>query len=633
VALRGTGAQMSRAFGVELHMYQTATHAYRGHECPAHVPVKLAKVVERVHGLENRQVVQPHVRALAGPTGVGAPASATPLMPPQVARLYDFPTTSAAGQTIGIIELGRGFKPADIQAHFNNIVHLRVPKVTSVGVDDAANTPGGSADLEVTLGIDVAGSVAPGANIVVYFASNTVQGTIDVLATAIHDTTHKPSVLSISWRANESGWDSSISGISSAIQEAAALGVTVLLSSGDSGSENPAQVEYFVSDPGVTARGGTTVENVIGTAVTRVAWGGSGGVSNRFALPYWQGRAGVPTSVDPRGQVGRGVPDIAGNADPNSGYMLIRNGAQVGPVSGTNVVAPSYAALVALLDAGLGEPLGYLNYNLHAFAGAAAYRDISAGNSGLDAAKPGWDACTGFASVDGSAMLEALWGVGLPPALATVGRSLPMTWKGMLRDERTFHSTFNGSAWAPQELVAGIAIGSATARAEFNGKTYMAWKGLYGDRRIHWSTFNGATWTQQQVAVAGTRTGPRLAAYNGKLYVAWKGVEGDQWPFWSAFNGSSWSAQQQVPRAASNVGPALATFGNPLHAAWRGMYGDPCTYCSTFNGTGWAPPRQIAGVGTSEGRSPAVFAGQLYAACRGMLWDERLWWSRFSASR
>jgi kumamolisin len=629
VRVSGTVAKLGQAFSTELHTYQTAKQTYRGHEDSVFIPDALADVVESVHGFDNRQVSEPMFRAAPA-----SPQAVTPLTPPGVAKLYNFPVISAAQQTIGILEFGGGYKATDIQAYFNNTVHLPVPTVVSVGVDGATNSPGQSADTEVILDIDVAGSVAPGARIVVYFAPNTVQGWIDAITTAVHDTTNRPSVLSISWAGGESGWGSAINSVSSTLQEAAAVGVTVFVSSGDGGSGSPAEVLYPASDPWVTGCGGTTVENVVGSSFTQVVWGGSGGgVSNHFPMPPWQSWAGIPPSVNPAGHVGRGVPDIAGNADPSSGYMLILNGAATGPWGGTSAVAPLYAGLVALLNATLGEPVGYLNYNLYAFAGPYVYRDITSGSNGTYSAKPNWDACTGFGTIDGTAMANALRGVGLPPALVNEGNMMLMAWKGMERDERIFYSTFNGTSWAPQTLIPGIATNSGVALAMFNGKVFMAWKGMLSDQGIYFSSFNGTSWApQQNVAGVGTSTGPRLAVFNGRLYMAWKGVEGDQRLFWSTFNGTGWAPQQLIPGVASSVGPALAVFNNQLFASWKGMYGDQGIYWSSFNGTSWAPQKIIGGVASSEGPSLAVFNGRLYAAWKGMLADQSLWYSFFNGT-
>jgi len=630
VVVSGTAAQLSQAFGVELHRYRTSTETYRSHEGAIHVPENLADVVESVHGFDNRQVGKPLFR------GVATAQSTSPLTPPEVAKLYQFPTGSAAGQTIGILEFGGGYKIADVQNYFNNVVHLPVPNVTFVGVDGVTNSPGAEADTEVILDISVAAAVAPGAKIVVYFAPNTLAGWQDCITTAIHDATNKPSVLSVSWGGSESVLHSSgfITPIENALQPAAILGITAFFSSGDGGSGSPADVLYPASSPSVTGCGGTTIENVSGSSFTQVAWGGSGGgVSNVFARPYWQTWAGIPASVNPAGHVGRGVPDIAGNADPSSGYMLILNGATIGPIGGTSAVAPLYAGLVAMLNATMGETLGYINYNVYAMAGPYVYNDVTSGSNGSYHAATGWDPVTGWGSVVGTALATALAGTGLPPALAVFNSKLYMAWKGIEFDDRIFFNSFNGTTWTAQQQVAAVATSSGVSIAVFDGQLYMAWKGELADQAIYWSRFNGTSWTAQQaVAGVGTSTGPRLAVFNGKLYMAWKGLEGDQRLFWSAYNGTSWSAQAQIAGVASSVGPALAVFNGLLYAVWKGQYGDQGIYWSTFNGTAWAAQKQIAGTGSSEGPSLAVFNSRLYAAWKGEFSDQRLFISFFNGT-
>jgi kumamolisin len=106
VVVSGTVQQMNEAFGVGLSLYQSQSAVYRGHEGTARVPIELADTVESVLGLDNRPLLQPHVRAAA--TG----QAVTPLTPPLVAQLYQFPAGPATGQTIGIIEFGVGTRPA-----------------------------------------------------------------------------------------------------------------------------------------------------------------------------------------------------------------------------------------------------------------------------------------------------------------------------------------------------------------------------------------------------------------------------------------------------------------------------------------------------------------------------------------
>jgi len=647
VVASGTVAQMNQAFAVDLGNYESPKQSYRGREGSVHLPNRLAGIVEGVFGLDNRQMARP---LIAQATAAATPAQATvPLTPPIVAGLYGFPTSpNAAGQTIGLLEFGGGYLTTDIASYFSNL-HLTAPTLIPVGVDGATNSPGTAGSDEVTLDIDVAGSVAQGAKIAVYFAPWTEAGWVDIVTTAIHDATNKPSVLSISW-----GWrefetiqgftwsNAAINAVSETFQDAAALGVTVFAASGDSGSscgmgDGKAHVLYPASDPGVTACGGTSISNVSGSSFTQTTWTPTeGGVSDFFPLPYWQNWANVPASVND-GHKGRGIPDVAGNADPDSGYPLVLGGVTTSAYGGTSAVAPLYAGLVALMEAALGEPLGYLNPNIYAFSGAYVYVDVNDGasNAGGGSAGytsgPGWDACTGFGSIVGNAMETALMGVGLPPAIAVFNGSLYMAWKGMEFDDGIFYSTFNGTTWAAQQQVPGVGTSSGVSLAVFNGKLYMAWKGMQADQGIYWSVFDGTGWApQQQVPGVGTSTGPSLAVFNGALYMVWKGIQGDVRVFWSSFNGV-WAAQQVVPDIGASVGPSVSVFDSRLYMAWKGELGDPRLFYSNFDGTSWASQQLMPGF-SSEGASLAAFNSALYAAWKGELGDQRLWWSSFNGT-
>jgi subtilase family serine protease len=663
VVLKGTAAQMSKAFAVEMGMYETSTEKYRGRDGQVHVPDAISGIVEGVFGLDNRQMAKPHIRGGKGPATVteGTPAQATvPLTPPQVAQLYGFPTSpNASGQTIGIFEFGGGYKLSDVQLFYNSI-HATVPSITAVSVDGQTNNPGTDGyTTETLLDIGVSGSVAPGAKLAVYFAPWTEQGWVDIVTTAIHDATNKPSVISISygWPENDTfgslTWSAAaIKAVTETFQEAAALGVTIMVSSGDNGSScgesgGKAHVEYPGSDPNVTCCGGTTISNVNGLNFTQDVWNDNGvtggGISDIFVppaypLPIWQNWASIPGSVND-GHKGRGIPDIAGNADQQSGYTLFQNGQNIGAVGGTSAVAPLYAGLTALMNAGLGEPVGYLNPNLYAVPYSYVYRDINDGQSNASGGAPGyksgpgWDACTGLGSVNGAALQNALRGVGLPVAIETYDSKLYMVWKGEERDDRVFMSTFNGTAWSPQQLIPGIGSSTGVALAAYGGKLYMAWKGVLGDQGIYYSAYNGTSWTPQQlVAGIGSSVGPRLAVIGNNLFMAWKGVENDQRIFFNQFNGSSWTAQQFVPSVATSVGPAVVNFNNAIYMVWKGENGDQGLYWSKFNGSSFAPQQLIAGVASSEGPSLAVFGNALYAVWKGEFGDQTMWYSSFNGS-
>ena len=353
--------------------------------------------------------------------------------PPQLAAAYDFPTNgTGVGQCVAIIELGGGYKPADLKAYFTRL-GIKPPVVKSVAVDGARNHPVGdtaSADGEVLLDIEVVGAIAPGATIVVYFAPNTDAGFLNAVSSAIHDSANRPSVVSISWGGPESSWTAqAMRAMDGVFQDAAVLGVTVCCAAGDDGSSDQRgltaengvlHVDFPASSPFALACGGTRLE-ATGTPRLETVWnqgrsGGAtgGGVSDVFALPAWQRTAGIPPSGNPGHHVGRGVPDVAGNADPATGYLIQVDGQQM-VIGGTSAVSPLYAALITLCNEQLGHRAGYLNPLLYGLPqSAAAFQDIRAGDNdisarhGAYAAKEGWDACTGLGSVQGTRLLAAL---------------------------------------------------------------------------------------------------------------------------------------------------------------------------------------------------------------------------------
>lgn len=422
IVLRGTAEALGRAFGVQLNDYEDTRRKKRFHgfEGAITLPEEHAGPVEAVLGLDSRPVATPHFRRrdTGGDNNKKKSPTAQPFSAVQVAQLYGFPTNlNGSGQTIGILELGGGYNASDLQTYFQGL-GLNVPKVVSVSVDGGTNAPGdpNGADGEVELDIQVAGAVAPAANFAVYFAPNTDQGFIDAITTAVHDTTNKPSVLSISWGGPESSWSpSSVTALDNACQSAGALGVTITVASGDNGSSdgtNGTVVDFPASSPHVLACGGTELFGS-GTQISQeIVWddqpqGGAsgGGFSTSFPVPTWQ------TSALPAGSTGRGVPDVSGDASPESGYNIIVDGeAQV--VGGTSAVAPLYAGLIALVNQQLAsqnaQSAGFVNPLL--YQNAISFNDITQGNNGSYSAGPGWDACTGLGSPKGASILTTLTG-------------------------------------------------------------------------------------------------------------------------------------------------------------------------------------------------------------------------------
>jgi kumamolisin len=419
LVLAGTVAQFNDAFDVELHHCSHPGGTYRGRTGPVHVPAELSGLIEAVLGLDNRPQAEAHFRmktSHAGRRSRPARAGATSFTPVQLAAIYDFPKGDGAGECIALIELGGGYRPQDLQTYFSGL-GVSLPTVTAVSVDQATNQPTGSPDGpdgEVMLDIEVAGAIAPAAAIAVYFAPNTDAGFLDAVTTAIHDEVRKPSVVSISWGGAESTWtQQAMTTMDQAFQAAAAMGITVCVAAGDSGStdgvsDGSNHVDFPASSSYALACGGTSLQANGTTIVSEVVWNdgnpasgaGGGGVSTFFALPSWQQGLDTTDAEGTRSPLSmRGVPDVSGDADPQTGYNILVDGTTA-VFGGTSAVAPLWAGLIARINATAGHSVGFMNAVL--YGQPAALHDITQGNNGGFAASPGWDACTGLGSPDGA---------------------------------------------------------------------------------------------------------------------------------------------------------------------------------------------------------------------------------------
>ena len=421
LTVAGTIAAFSAAFGTAVSIVRSphrfapdgVVHRYR--TGPLNLPDALSGVVTAVLGIDDRPQARAQFRM--------APRAdtATSYTPLQVGQAYGFPDTAdGTGQHLAIIELGGGYRPRDLDHYFSTL-GIQPPAVTAVRVGHGANAPTGdpnSADGEVLLDSEVAGALAPGAAQRVYFAPNTDKGFVDAVTAAAH-ATPTPAAISISWGGSEDSWtEQARHALDQACADAVALGVTVLAASGDSGSadgatDGAAHCDFPASSPNVLACGGTSlVLDGSGAIAAETVWndaasgGGAtgGGVSTAFPMPKWQVEAGVPAA-------GRGVPDVAANADPQTGYQIYIDG-QPGVFGGTSAVAPLWAALVCRLAQLSGKPLGLIQPTLYGgvTAGVAqpGLHDITSGGNGAYTAGPGWDPCTGLGSPDGAALASIL---------------------------------------------------------------------------------------------------------------------------------------------------------------------------------------------------------------------------------
>jgi len=443
VILSGSVIDLNRAFGVSLKTYAYPGGTYRGRTGPVWIPADIAPVVEGVFGLDNRRVAKRHGALPHAPANGARPFTAA-----ELAKIYNFPKGfDGSGQTIGIIELGGGYRPSDLDAYFSEL-GLATPTVIPVSVDGGTNAPSSadSDDAEVVLDLQVAGAATPGAKFVVYFAPNDAasNGFLDALSKAVQDTENNPSVISISWGGPEEFPTTSFQvQFDKELQAAALLGITVCVAAGDNGAadagpkawDGKAHVDFPSASPFALSCGGTRLITENGAISAESVWNqnladlspeagpdgsfgsGGGGVSGAFPRPDYQQQANVPGSLNPTGFTGRGVPDVTGDGDPDTGYNILVDGKPV-QEGGTSAVAPLWAALIAAINQKLKGRVGFVNPQLYALsANSGAFHDISVGNNrvsfqhfknvGYDAG-PGWDAASGLGSPDGTVLSGVL---------------------------------------------------------------------------------------------------------------------------------------------------------------------------------------------------------------------------------
>ncbi len=422
VRIEGTSAVLSDLFGTRLTRVEHPEPTtgvpveHRQRTGGLSVPLALEGIVVAVLGLDDRPQARAHF-------AVAHAAVTTSYTPVQLAKIYRLPTgTDGTGQTLAIIELGGGYGPSDLKTYFTGL-GLPVPSVRAVGVDGASNVAGKDpkgADGEVLLDIEVAGAIVPRASIVVYFAPNTDAGFLDAVSTAAH-ATPTPAAISISWGQSEEQWTAQARrAMDQAFADAATMGVTVTAASGDNGSSDSTtstrgvHVDFPASSPHVLACGGTSLhaDTTTGKVSSETVWndgsgGGAtgGGISDVWPVPTWQKTAGVPTRSG--GGAGRGVPDVAADADPQTGYQVFVDGKSA-VYGGTSAVAPLWAALTCRLAQSAGRRLGLLQPVLYQAARPGVvppgFRDITSGTNGTYRAAKGWDPCTGLGAPDGRAL-------------------------------------------------------------------------------------------------------------------------------------------------------------------------------------------------------------------------------------
>jgi kumamolisin len=386
VSATGTAAQIERAFATSLSTYAGSSGDYYATTLAPSLPTDIASRVTGVVGLTDQPRLSHRPIATTRPAD-GGPAGG--LSPSDILDAYDLASVRAAGHdgsgvTVALAEFD-GFAQSDIDA-YDAGYGITTAAPTVIPVDGGVTTPGDD-QIEDDLDIEAVQAIAPGATIDVYEAPEaTESGELDVDNAIV---SADPQVVSLTWGEPESSANQVDHEL---FEEAEAQGESVYAATGDDGEGG---VTYPASDPAVTATGGTTL-TLSGGGWTETAWA-LGGYSSYFATPAYQ----AAVNSGPH----REVPDVAGDADPASGWSVYSQGAWT-VVGGTDAVPPNWAAFTAIYDQVAqadGEPgFGFANGTIYAVAEgpdySSAFHDITSGPG----AGPGFDAATGWGSYDGA---------------------------------------------------------------------------------------------------------------------------------------------------------------------------------------------------------------------------------------
>ena len=447
VFVRGSVAQVARAFGIRVARVSVADGEYTSAISEPSVPADLAGVVLSVNSLQP-QFRMRHMGVEARDTPDDGVNGYVFVTPDNVASAYNLPATATgAGQTIAIVGEATP-ATADLASFWTSVGSSQsTANVTTINVNGGpTGTPSSDQSMEVDLDVEWAGAMAPGAALRLYLAPSV----FDCFTQIQNDLPSHPNmtVVSVSYGTLEtSDPPSYLSASSQALASFAAAGVSVIVSSGDAGSNpnggtgagmysstQPLGVSYPASDPSVTGIGGTTAGYTGSWSFTgEVVWddlagaqsASSGGTSGYFAKPSWQTGGSLLAA-----QSMRCVPDVAAvsvtnltNVNLGPKYMpftgtdvgaLVYTGGAPASVYGTSLSCPIWAAIAAEINqaraaAGQG-PIGLLNPVLYPLAGTGAFNDVTSGSNGAYAAGSGYDLCTGLGSPNVGNLIAAIAG-------------------------------------------------------------------------------------------------------------------------------------------------------------------------------------------------------------------------------
>jgi kumamolisin len=444
----GTVAAVQRAFHVRINDYALTGHTvYAPANDPA-VPASLQGIILNIGGLDDVAQYHPMLTVANGNHGSGPGGGYTPS---ELRTAYDLnpllSTANGAGQTVAIFELD-GYKSTDVNAYLS-YYNLGAPNYTNVLIDGATTTAGAGA-IEVELDMEVVSAIAPGAAQKIYIGPNTTQGVNDTYNQIVTDNVAK--VASTSWGLCEAySGNAELAALDAIFKQGAAQGQTLFAAAGDAGAYDCGSTSLGVDspadDPNVVGVGGTNLQTGNGgTYTSESVWacssctqgapkgdGGGGGLSSHFSQPAYQTGPGVSNAYS---NGSREVPDVAADADPQSGYSVYCSITAAGcssgaaawlVIGGTSAATPLWAALAAdtngYLAAQSKPTLGNANATLYRLFNTAqtypAYHDVTSGNNLHYPATTGYDLASGIGTPDGWNLARDAAGATTPPSNAT----------------------------------------------------------------------------------------------------------------------------------------------------------------------------------------------------------------------
>ncbi|MFD7451055.1 protease pro-enzyme activation domain-containing protein [Kitasatospora sp. NPDC059827] len=485
VNAHGTAAQVSQAFGTHESSYldPQQQRTFFANDGAASIPAELASVVQGLSGLDNHAVRKGRIAAPHSVTPNAATATPKGMAPAQYRGAYNLDKTGAdgTGTTVALWEFD-GYKSSDLTT-YDSQYGLTGPAVTTVSVDGANyDSSPGQGEGEVELDSEIVRGAAPKATQLLYEAPNSDQGEIDMANKIVAD--NKVSVISISWGTCEPDTTaSSMTAVDNAFKQAAAQGISVFSASGDDGSKDCTRsasgasvtsVDFPASSPHQTGVGGTNLQVTGGNGYSsESAWStAGGGVSTVFGKPSWQTGTGIGGSM-------RTVPDVASNADPQSGFAIYTGGGW-NVYGGTSAAAPlwaGYAAQVNQKAKAAGQPaLGEANPKLYAVANSSSYgstfHDVTTGANQDFSAGTGYDQVTGWGTPVADALTTALLGGG------STGGTTPPTGGGCTAAQLIGNGGFETGTAAPWTTSSGV-VDNGTSEPAHSG-SWKAWLDGYG---------------------------------------------------------------------------------------------------------------------------------------------------------